>query len=84
VIHHRHKSEWFLDAHRNTHGPGKERRDADGPALEDAFLIPSDNGWKSHEEKKNGDRTLILERVMAAARDILPKEMPDATHSPDD
>src|SRR5260370_33025875 len=36
------------------------------PALEDIFVIPSGAGWKSHEEKKNGDRTIILERVMAA------------------
>jgi hypothetical protein len=36
------------------------------PALEDIFLIPSGPGWKSHEEKKSGDRTIILERVMAA------------------
>ncbi len=36
------------------------------PALEDIFVIPSGAGWKSHEDKKNGDRTIVLERVMAA------------------
>ena len=40
------------------------------PALEDIFVIPSGNGWKSHEEKKGGDRTIILERVMAAGASL--------------
>lgn len=36
------------------------------PTLEDTFVVPSGTGWKSHEEKKNGDRELTLERTLAA------------------
>jgi hypothetical protein len=47
-------------------GQEKKEETQMAPALEDVFVIPSGAGWKSHEVKKNGDRTLILERVMAA------------------
>src|ERR1035438_3899253 len=40
------------------------------PTLEDAFVIPSGAAWKSHEEKKNEERTLTLERVLAAGASL--------------
>ena len=40
------------------------------PTLEDTFVIPSGAAWKSHEEKKNEERTLTLERVLAAGASL--------------
>src|ERR1035438_1942141 len=40
------------------------------PTLEDTFVIPSGAAWNSHEEKKNDERTLTLERVVAAGASI--------------
>lgn len=37
------------------------------PTLEDTFVIPVDNGWKSSEEAKSGNRTVTLERSVSAA-----------------
>src|SRR5690349_1420825 len=40
------------------------------PALEDTFVFPTGPGWKSRQEKKNDDRTMIFERVMPAGRSL--------------
>ena len=37
-----------------------------GPTLEETFVIPSGAGWKSHEEKKKDERTVIAERTLPA------------------
>jgi len=63
------QSRWFLDAERRSDRPGKEGR-ANDSTLEDTFVIPSGAAWKSHEEKKNDERTLTLERVLAAGASI--------------
>lgn len=50
---------------------GQEKKDMQvTPTLEDTFVIPSGAGWKSHEEKKNGDRELALERTLAAGASL--------------
>ena len=36
------------------------------PTLEDTFVVPSGEGWKSSEESKDDNRTLTLERTLAA------------------
>jgi hypothetical protein len=36
------------------------------PTLEDTFVIPAGNGWKSTEEAKDNNRTLTLERSFPA------------------
>jgi hypothetical protein len=36
------------------------------PTLEDTFVIPAGNGWKSLEEARDNNRTLTLERSFAA------------------
>jgi hypothetical protein len=36
------------------------------PALEDTFVVPTGDGWKSSEESKDNNRTLTLERTLAA------------------
>ena len=36
------------------------------PSLEDTFVIPAGNGWKSSEEVKGDNRTLTLERSLPA------------------
>jgi hypothetical protein len=36
------------------------------PTLEDTFVIPAGNGWKSTEEAKDNSRTLTLERSLPA------------------
>jgi hypothetical protein len=36
------------------------------PTLEDTFVVPTGDGWKSSEESKDGNRTLTLERTLAA------------------
>ncbi len=38
--------------------------------IEETFLAPSGDKWKSREEKKNEDRTLIFERVLAAGESL--------------
>lgn len=40
------------------------------PTVEETFVIPSGAEWKSTEEKKNDERTLTLERRMAAGASI--------------
>ena len=46
---------------------GQEKKEGQmTPTLEDTFVIPSGPGWKSHEAKKNEERTLILDRALAA------------------
>ncbi|HLK19341.1 MAG TPA: hypothetical protein VKT81_10300 [Bryobacteraceae bacterium] len=46
---------------------GQEKKDAQmTPTLEDTFVLPSGAAWKSHEEKKNDERTLTFERTLAA------------------
>lgn len=45
---------------------GQEKKDAQmTPTLEETFVLPSGPGWKSHEEKKNDERTLTFERTQA-------------------
>jgi hypothetical protein len=52
---------------RNVALIGQEKKEGQmTPTLEDTFVIPSGPGWKSHEEKKNEERTLILDRALAA------------------
>jgi len=50
------------------------------PTIEDTFKIPSGAEWKSSEEKNNQERTLSLERVLAAGAtldgDVSVKEDP--------
>src|SRR5713226_7143141 len=41
-----------------------------GGSLEEAFVFPSGPGWKSHEEKKNDDRTMIFERTLTLGRPL--------------
>ena len=40
------------------------------PTLDDTFVVPSGAGWKSREEKKGEERTLILERTLAAGASL--------------
>jgi hypothetical protein len=40
------------------------------PTIEDTFVVPSGAVWKSHEETKDGDRTLTLERSLAAGASL--------------
>ena len=40
------------------------------PTLEDTFVIPSGQGWKSRQEKNAQERSVILERVLAAGATI--------------
>src|ERR1039458_5129567 len=50
---------------------GQEKKEGQmTPTLEDTFVIPSGAAWKSHEEKKNEERTLTLERVLAAGASL--------------
>src|ERR1700735_4742553 len=36
------------------------------PTLEDTFVVPSGDGWKSSEESKDNNHTLTLERTLAS------------------
>jgi hypothetical protein len=40
------------------------------PSLDDTFVVPSGAGWKSSTEKKNEERTLTWERVLAAGASL--------------
>src|SRR5277367_3548428 len=40
------------------------------PTVEETFVIPSGAEWKSTEEKKSDERTLTLERRMAAGASL--------------
>jgi len=51
-------------------GQDKKENSIASPTLEDTFVIPSGAEWKSKEEKKNGDRTLTLERTFAPGATI--------------
>jgi hypothetical protein len=41
-----------------------------GSTIEDTFVVPSGNTWKSREDKKDEDHTLIFERVFAAGESL--------------
>ncbi len=41
-----------------------------GASLEDVFALPSGGEWKSREQKKDADRTLIFERTLAAGNSL--------------
>jgi hypothetical protein len=50
---------------------GQEKKEGQMiPTLEDTFVIPSGAPWKTREEKKNDERTLTFERVLAAGASI--------------
>ncbi len=50
---------------------GQEKKEGmQVPTLEDTFVIPSGDGWKSRQEKTSQDRSVILERVLAAGDTI--------------
>jgi hypothetical protein len=50
---------------------GQEKKEGQmTPTLEDTFVIPSGAAWKSSEEKKNEERTLTLDRVLAPGASI--------------
>lgn len=50
---------------------GQEKKEGmQVPTLEDTFVIPSGHGWKSRQEKTGQDRSVILERVLAAGDTI--------------
>jgi hypothetical protein len=50
---------------------GQEKKEGQmTPTLDDTFVIPSGAAWKSSEEKKNEERTLTLERVLAPEASI--------------
>ncbi len=50
---------------------GQEKKEGmQVPTLEDTFVIPSGPGWKSRQEKTAQDRSVILERVLAAGDTI--------------
>lgn len=40
------------------------------PTLEDTFVLPSGAAWKSHEEKKNEERTLFFDRALAVGASL--------------
>ncbi len=40
------------------------------PTLEDTFVVPSGDGWKSRQEAKDQNRSVILERVLVAGESI--------------
>jgi hypothetical protein len=47
---------------------GPEKKDGStnmAPSLEEAFVLPAREGWRSREEKKDTERTLIFERTLA-------------------
>src|SRR5579871_2907389 len=45
---------------------GQEKKEGQmTPALEETFAVPSGPGWKSHEEKKDDERTMTFERTLA-------------------
>ena len=51
---------------------GQDKKDA-GPAgasIEDAFIAPTGDGWKSHSETKEGDRTLTFERTLPSGASL--------------
>ena len=47
-------------------GQEKKEGQPDVGTVEDSFVLPSGAGWKSHEEKKGGDRTLTFERTLTS------------------
>jgi hypothetical protein len=50
---------------------GQEKKEGQmAPTLEDTFVLPSGAAWKSHEEKKNEERTLIFDRALAAGASL--------------
>ena len=40
------------------------------PTLDDTFVVPSGTGWKSREEKKGEERTLVVERTVPAGTSL--------------
>ena len=52
---------------------GQEKKEGGmnmGGSLEDAFVLPSGNEWKSREEKKGEERTMFFERTLAAGASL--------------
>lgn len=49
---------------------GQEKEGQMTPTLEDTFVIPSGAAWKAHEEKKNEERALTFDRVLAAGASL--------------
>lgn len=50
---------------------GEEKKEAQmTPTLEDTFVIPAGAAWKTHEEKKNEERTLTFDRELAAGASL--------------
>ncbi len=46
---------------------GQEKKEGQmGGSIEDAFVFPSGDGWKSHTEKREADQTITFERTLAA------------------
>jgi len=41
-----------------------------GSTIEDTFITPSGNAWKSHDDKKGEDHTLTFERLVAAGESL--------------
>jgi len=50
---------------------GQEKKEGQmTPTLEDTFVLPSGAAWKSHEEKKNEERTLFFDRALAVGASL--------------
>jgi hypothetical protein len=52
---------------------GQEKKEGQmnlGDAIEDDFVLPSGEGWKSHNEKKDSNVTAIFERSFAAGAPV--------------
>jgi hypothetical protein len=46
---------------------GQEKKEGQmGGSIEDSFILPSGDGWKSHTEKTDSDQTIAFERTLAA------------------
>lgn len=41
-----------------------------GPSLEETLVLPSGISWRSREAKKEGERTMIFERTLAAGASL--------------
>jgi hypothetical protein len=50
---------------------GQEKKDGQiGGSIEDSFILPSGEGWKSHTEKKDSDQTTTFERTLTAGASL--------------
>ena len=46
---------------------GQEKKEGQmGGSIEDSFVFPSGDGWKSHTEKRDADQTITFDRTLAA------------------